>query len=174
MKQPSAKRLSQGQNSTVLALSEAEVGKIFRKNAHSTIRLEADKLRFANQVNGLMPRFLRLDFDAESQSEMLVMERLMPLDYRAFQVEKRRGMFEVFEQKLKELHETGFVHLGLESPTHSGGELYDNILLTAQGIRLIGAGRGILKREVGEKLFSQLVRTELQELWEFKDYFLGR
>jgi len=39
-------------------------------------------MKFANAVNNLVVKFIRLDFDETLNAEMLVMERIYPLDYR--------------------------------------------------------------------------------------------
>ena len=73
--------LSSGANNTVIAISEAEVGKLFFGDTRSDIGSEAEKMRFANQVNDLVVKFIRLDM-FDNDGEMLVMERLYPFDLR--------------------------------------------------------------------------------------------
>ena len=87
--------MSSGDNNTVIAISKTEVGKLFVSDTRSDIGSEAAKMRFANSVNGLVVKFVRLDvFDNES--EMLVMERLYPLDFRAYEHECRLLRLDVF------------------------------------------------------------------------------
>ena len=86
MKNRHPKTLSTGDNNTVIALSETEVGKLFTGDTRSDIGSEAEKLKFANHVNGLLVGFVRLDF-LNDDTEMLVMERLYPMDFRAFEYE---------------------------------------------------------------------------------------
>ena len=131
-------------------------------------------MKVANAINSLVVKFLRIDFDDNNQWEMLVMKRLYPLDFRSFEVEKRKMIFEVFEDELKELHQQGFVHRDLKRPSNLWGERYDNIFLTNQGLRLIDVGISALKVQVGEKLFDKYLEVELQALAEFKHYFLSR
>lgn len=64
--------LSSGANNTVLALSETEAGKLFHEDTRSEIGSEAEKMKFANQVNGLIVKFVRLDLNEEMNSDMLV------------------------------------------------------------------------------------------------------
>ncbi len=168
------KRLSQGENNTVVALSETEVGKLFNEDTRSDIGSEAEKLKLANLVNDLLVQFIRLDIEEESSAEILVMERLFPLDYRALDVEKQEAIFNVFTDQLEELHAAGLVHRNLKRPSGAGGDKYDNILLTYQGLRLIDAGTSALKHQVGEKLFEKFLEKEREELQEFKEYFLSR
>ena len=52
--------LSSGANNTVIALTETEAGKLFTGDIRSDIGSEAEKMRFANDVNGLVARFIRL------------------------------------------------------------------------------------------------------------------
>src|SRR6266705_3347016 len=109
--------LSSGANNKVIALSEKEVAKLFTGDTRSDIGSEAEKMKFANTINGLVVKFIRLDFDEVLQAEMLVMERIYPIDFRAYEVEKRELWIEVFEDELKQLHNNGFVHRHLKRPS---------------------------------------------------------
>lgn len=172
MKYP--RRLSSGANNIVLALTENEVAKLFLEDTRSDLGSEAEKMKFANQVNNLVCRFVRLDFDEELKAEMLVMERIYPIDYRAYEVERRELWFDVFQDELLRLHQAGFVHRDLKRPSGQGGLYFDNILLTENGLRLIDVGISYLKEKVGEVIFSKAVELERQELLQFKEFFLNR
>jgi len=172
MKYP--RQLSSGANNVVLALSETEVAKLYIEDTRSEIGSEAEKMKFANTINGLAAKFIRLDFDETLQAEMLVMERIYPIDYRAYEIEKRVLWYEVFEDELKELHKAGFVHRDIRRPSTLDGFHFDNILLSTKGIRLIDVGISALRTQVGDKLFSKYIETELQEMAAFKDFFLNR
>lgn len=87
MKYP--RKLSSGANNTVIVLSDTEVAKLFTGDMRSDIGSEAEKLKFANAVNDLIVKFIRLDYNEVLQAEMLVMERIRPMDYRAYEVEIR-------------------------------------------------------------------------------------
>lgn len=151
-----------------------EVAKLFTDDTRSDIGSEAEKMKFANIVNDLVVNFIRLDFQEDLQAEMLVMERIKPIEYRAYEVEIRELWFEVFEYKLKEIHKAGFVHRDLKRPSNIGGLTFDNILLTDTGLRLIDVGISALRSQVGEKIFEKYVVIELQEMALFKEYFLNR
>lgn len=172
MKYP--RRLSSGANNTVIVLSDTEVAKLFTDDTRSDIGSEAEKMKFANLVNDLVAKFIRLDFQEDLQAEMLVMERIKPIDYRAFEVEIRELWFEVFVSELTELHKAGFVHRDLKRPSNIGGLAFDNILLTETGLRLIDVGISALKSQVGNKIYEKYVEIELQEIALFKEYFLNR
>jgi serine/threonine protein kinase len=174
MDQKYQKRLSSGANNTVIALNEQEAAKLFGGDTRSDIGSEAEKMKFANSINELVVNFIRLDFDAETSSDMLVMERLYPIDFRCYETEKRELWFEVFEEELKKLHQNGFVHRDLKRPADLIGEIYDNVLLTNRGLRLIDVGISALKSQVGDNMFQKFVVEELKELAEFKEYFLNR
>ncbi len=167
-------KLSYGANNIVIALSDSEVAKIYEGDTRSDIGSEAEKMKVANMINSLVVKFIKIDFDEKKSWEMLVMERLYPLDFRSFEIEKRKLIIEVFEDELNELHHQGFVHRDLKRPSNLSGERYDNIFLTQQGLRLIDVGISALKSQVGEKLFAKYIEVELQELAEFKQYFLSR
>lgn len=166
--------LSSGENNKVIALSETEVAKLYVGDTRSDIGSEAEKMKYANNINNLVCRFVRLDFDESLQSDMLVMERIYPIDYRAYEVEKRELWVEVFFDEMKELHNVGFVHRDIRRPSEISGQAFDNILLTNKGIRLIDVGISTLRTQVGIRLFDKFIEIENTELQEFKTYFLSR
>lgn len=168
------KTLSIGANNTVIAVSETEVGKLYSEDTRSDIGSEAEKMKLANKINTLVVKFIRLDLDEATNSDMLVMERLYPMDFRAYEAGKRELWFDVFEDELNELHKAGFVHRDIKRPAELSGMPYDNVLLTEKGLRLIDVGISAVKESVGEKLFNKYIEEELKELIEFKEYFLTR
>ncbi len=172
MKYPN--RLSSGANNTVIALSQTEVAKLFTEDTRSDIGSEAEKMKFANGVNNLVVKFIRLDFNENLDAEMLVMERIRPLDFRSFEVEIRALWIDVFEDELLQLHEAGFVHRDLRRPSGIGGLVFDNILLTESGLRLIDVGISALKTQIGKTIFDKYRETELTEMAQFREYFLNR
>lgn len=172
MKYP--RTLSSGANNTVIALSETEVGKLFIDDTRSDIGSEAEKMKYANQVNELVVKFIRLDVHETLKAEMLVMERIYPIDYRAYEIEKRELWLNVFEDELKQLHAAGFVHRDLRRPSSLSGLYFDNILLTPQGLRLVDVGISAIEKQVGKNIFAKYIETELQEFEVFAEYFLSR
>lgn len=172
MKYP--RKLSSGANNTVIVLSDTEVAKLFTGDTRSDIGSEAEKMKFANAVNDLIVKFIRLDYNEVLQAEMLVMERLRPMDYRAYEVEIRELWLDVFEDELHALHQAGFVHRDLKRPSDIGGLAFDNILLTEQGLRLIDVGISALRSQVGNVIFEKYVALEIQEMQSFRNYFLNR
>ncbi len=167
-------QLSTGANNTVIALSETEVAKLFIGDTRSDIGSEAEKMKFANGINELVVHFIRLDYDEKLEAEMLVMERVYPIDYRAYEIEKRELWYSVFEDELIELHKAGFVHRDIKRPSNLDGLAFDNVLLTDTGLRLIDVGISAIKTQVGDKLFAKYLETERAEMQEFKEYFLNR
>src|SRR5665213_450109 len=166
--------LSSGANNKVIALTETEVAKLYVEDTRSDIGSEAEKMKFANTINDLVCRFIRLDFDESLQSDMLVMERIYPVDYRAYEIEKRELWADVFFDEMKQLHKAGFVHRDIRRPSDIGGQAFDNVLLTHNGIRLIDVGISALLTQVGNKLFEKYIEIETTEMQEFKTYFLSR
>jgi len=173
MKKRHPRTLSSGDNNTVIALSETEAGKLFTGDTRSDIGSEAEKMRFANAINGLVVRFLRLD-ELNDDTEMLVMERLYPMDFRAYEYEKRELWLDLLESELRELHKQGFAHRDLRRPSDMPGERFDNIFLTPQGFRLIDVGISALLTQVGERLFERYVAQELTEFETFRQFVLSR
>ena len=168
------KTLSQGASNTVIALSTTEVAKLFTDDTRSDIGSEAEKMQCANRINSLVVKFIRLDLDEAKRWEMLVMERLYPLDFRTYEYEARTLQMDVFEEELRQLHDAGFVHRDLRRPSSEPGEVFDNIFLTERGIRLIDTGISALRSSVGEKLFAMYVAQEQKEWEAFRQYYLYR
>ena len=166
--------LSSGANNKVIALTETEVAKLYAGDTRSDIGSEAEKMKYANTVNDLVCHFIRLDFDESLQSDMLVMERIYPVDYRAYEIEKRELWADVFFDEMKQLHKAGFVHRDIRRPSGIGGQAFDNVLLTHNGIRLIDVGISALRTQVGNKLFEKYIEIEIAEMEKFKTYFLSR
>jgi len=114
------------------------------------------------------------EYNDDLEAEMLVMERLKPLDYRSYEVEIRELWWSVFEDELTALHQGGFVHRDLKRPSGLDGMTFDNILLTEQGLRLIDVGISALRSQVSDKIFDKFVEMERQEMVLFREYFLNR
>lgn len=131
-------------------------------------------MKVANSINDLVAKFIRLDYSDELQAEMLVMERIRPIDYRAYEIERRELWYELFADELAQLHQSGFVHRALRRPSDLDGLAFDNILLTEQGLRLIDVGISALRAQVGERIFEKYLEIEHAELLLFRDYFLNR
>ena len=168
------RQLSRGANNAVIALTQTEVGKLFTGDTRSDIGSEAEKMRFANGVNALVVKFLRLEANTEAGADMLVMERIYPLDFRAYEVERRELWLSVLADELAALHRAGFAHRHLRRPGNIGGERFDNILLTETGLRLIDVGISVLRHQVGDSFFANYVREEEEELTAFGAFLLGR
>lgn len=49
-----------------------------------------------------------------------------------------------------------------------------NNRVIVKGLRLIDVGISALRTQVGDKLFDKYIQTELQELAEFRQYFMNR
>jgi hypothetical protein len=173
MKKRCPRTLSSGENNTVIALSETEAGKLFVGDTRSDIGSEAEKMKLANAVNGLVVQFIRLD-ELNDAAEILVMERLYPMDFRAYEQEKRELWLDAMEDELHQLHKAGFVHRDIRRPSDMPGMTFDNIFLTSQGLRLIDVGISALKLQVGERLFTRFVQQELKEFEFFREFFLSR
>jgi serine/threonine protein kinase len=168
------RRLSSGANNTVIVLNETEVAKLFTHDTRSDIGSEAEKMQYANAINDLVVKFIRLDYSEALEAQMLVMERIRPIDYRAYEVEIRQLWLDVFKSELQALHKAGFIHRDLKRPSNIGGLAFDNILLTEQGLRLIDVGISVVKQQVGLKIFEKSLEIENQEIQAFEDYFLSR
>ncbi len=150
------------------------MAKLFEGDTRSDIGSEAEKLKFANGINGLISKFIRLDYDEALQADMLVPERIYPIDYRTCEVEKRVLWADVFLDEMAQLHKAGFVHRYIRRPSEITGQPFDNILLGNNGIRLLDVGISALHSQVGDKLFNKFLEVEKAELEEFRQFFLSR
>lgn len=166
--------LSSGANNRVIVINEVEVAKLFVGDSRSDLGSEAEKMRYANQINSLVAKFIRLDFNEDLQAEMLVMERIYPIEFRAYEVERRELWLDVLMDEITQLHKNGFVHRDIKSPSNLTGQAFDNILLTNSGLRLIDVGISALRDKVGSVIFKKYLEIEIEELNEFKDFFLNR
>lgn len=77
--------LSSGSNNKVIAINESEVAKLYVGDTRSDIGSEAEKMKYANSINELVCRFIRLDFNESLQSDMLIMERIYPITTSYYQ-----------------------------------------------------------------------------------------
>lgn len=174
MKKRYPRTLSSGANNVVIALTDKEAGKLYSGDTRSDIGSEAEKMKYANKINNLVVKFIRLDINEEMDADMLVMERLYPLDYRAYEQERRLLWLDLFEDELLQLHQAGFVHRDLRRPSEMPGFAFDNIFLTEKGLRLIDVGISAIQTQVGDRLFKRFIEKELEELEDFKQFFLNR
>lgn len=165
MKYP--RQLSSGAINSVVVLNETEVGKLFTNETRSDLGSEAEKMKFANAINDLVAKFIRLEYNATLEAEMLVMERIYPLDFRAYEVERRALWFDVFLDEIQQLHQHGFVHRDLKRRSSLSGHAFDNILLTEKGLRLIDTGISALRSQVGDHIFDKFLEVEKREIEEF-------
>src|ERR1700712_3368945 len=94
-------QLSSGANNAVVVLSKTEAGKVFTEDTRSDIGSETEKMKFANNINNLVVKFIRLERNEALNADMLVMERVYPMDYRSYEIEMREIWFDVFEEELK-------------------------------------------------------------------------
>lgn len=173
MKKRYPRTLSSGANNTVVAISETEVGKIFSGDTRSDMGSEAQKLKFANAINQLVVKFIRLD-ELNQEAEILVMERVYPMDFRAYEQEMRILWINTFERELQELHKAGFAHMDLVDTSDEDELFFDNIFLTQNGLRLIDLGISAMKGQVRERALQVFIEKDLEDFELFKNYFLSR
>jgi hypothetical protein len=190
--------LQETYNSIIVALSETEVGKVIPPktfhwvdvttgervdflNKSPTLEDERVALQYANNVNDLMPKFIRMDtWQSEDgkEHEMMVLERLYSLPFNHFEGQIRELMAEVFALKLKLLHKSNFVHGDLIRPTNyytrnDGDWMFGNVIQTEKGLRLVDAGFSrIYKKEIKEEFIHILIREE-REIDAFKAFYLS-
>jgi serine/threonine protein kinase len=160
--------LSEGANGQVVELTQTTCAKIFELGEASR---EADLMKVANSINGLLCNHIKVEPTSEYSKELLVMERLYPLQYRAITLNQREQFFNKFLTELKELHSRGFAHWDVKRPAHvaTGERLWDNIVLTPQGLRLIDTGNSVLQDDFD---FKEACAEDIQNAMEFREVFL--
>lgn len=188
--------LEQSSNTIILAISDTEIGKVMLPshlqfvdvatgelvnwlNDGPTFEKEVQALQYANQINDLMPRYIRTQsWKAQNGQEhdMLVMERLHPLPIHHFEKPTRAIMMQQFEIKMKELHDNGFVHGDLLRPTNfftrnDQAWMFKNVVQTENGLRLIDAGFGMICNIENIKSFVKILLREQNEIEYFKEYY---
>lgn len=168
------KLLSKGANGKVYldkTNPENLVRKWFSIDAQTSASEEYKMLLAANKINGLLVKAVGHEFTEDG--EWVIMERLKPLQYRAIDVETRKAMYAEFVRQVKELHshENGLAHWDIKRPEHvaQGMALWDNIVLTEAGLRLIDAGNMVSRDDPD---FEYAVEDDLAALEEFKAVFL--
>jgi len=181
--------ISETDKNRVVALSDTEVGKMKPTIRRIMINVitneevpwliqefdadsEMEKLIYANNINNLLVRFIRRE-KFEDGSEMLVMERLYPIEYKKVSKNERIKFFDKFYAEIKELHRNGFLHGDIMHPVGRDPLfLFDNIILTESGLRLIDTGFSLIKKN--EPDIIKYIRAEIQENQEisiFGSYF---
>lgn len=157
--------LSQGENNQVVVINNKEVGKIFELGAS---KQEAAAMKSANKINNLVVKLLRVDITSGYSKELLVMERLYPLQYRALSIPERVQMFETFVSQIQELHCNGWAHGDIKRPEWVESH-WDNIVLTKSGIRLIDTGTAVTSDHFN---FKDWCERDILNAMEFKEVFL--
>ncbi|MBD2201624.1 hypothetical protein H6G33_09715 [Calothrix sp. FACHB-1219] len=161
--------LSEGANGKVIELDSNRVAKIFELGDS---KRETSLMQQANQINELVCKFLKTEFTSNYSKELMIMERLYPLQYRAITVVERERMFEEFIKQIKELHSNGFAHWDIKRPSHavsSSDRYWDNIILTRDGIRLIDTGNSVSTEDPD---FEEACEDDIRSAMEFKKIFL--
>lgn len=154
----------------VIAISETEVAKIFSDKEE--LEKECKHLKFANSINNLAIEFKRAD--VSHLGNLLIMERLIPLEYRAVEISKRLELFYQFRESMYELHSNGFVFRDINATYMGEGRKCPNIILTDDGLRLVDVGISVLKMDIAESAFDEFVKDEEKAMnGYFKDYFLS-
>ncbi len=84
------------------------------------------------------------------------------MDFRAYEQEHRELWLDVFRDELTALYTAGFVHCDLRRPSNIVSAPFDNIFLTAEGLRLIDVGISALRIKV-------LAMTSLHAFWSMNE-----
>ena len=133
--------------STVWALSVETAVKAFSKP-------EVNALKWANKINKLCVKFI------DSSNSLLAMERVYPVALSSLNKATVDKFISIAEVQLEELWASGFAHCDLRRPdcARRGGwgepailpeeVLYNNIIFTKDGIRLIDFNMSLTKDTV--------------------------
>ena len=166
--------LSAGEHNSVVTISPTQVAKVFTPRSRTESGSEFERLRFANAVNGLVVKAGTLDYNEDSEDIWLVMERLYPMDYRAYTNQQRKQWLQMFKQQLDELHQAGFVHRHIVRSNMFIGQPFDNVILTSTGLRLIDVAAATLRKQVTDAIFNRCLVKEWKSVEAFEQFFLTR
>ena len=162
--------LSAGFNNSVVAISDDLAGKLFPLG--SSQALEELRLgQVANGYNRLLVEFVEVVPSACFNYDVLIMERVYPLQPRALSRQQKEEMLSLFIQQLKELHDNGFAHWDIKRPDCDKGTPWDNIILTMEGIRLIDTGLSVLD---GYPDFEEARNADIEHALEFARWLLAQ
>ena len=139
------------------------VAKVFRLQAEYKPEKEGEQLKKANKVNSLAVNFLGLEYF--DNCTVVYMEKLTPLNREDFTFQVREQMLAVFKDQLRELHSQGIYHIDIKTPFGS----FSNVILTAEGLKLIDWGRSYELASYGVKLVH---RKEWEDVDAFCKWFL--
>lgn len=159
--------IARGRNSIIFAISSTTVKKIFPFNSRASFSDELVNLNFANSINDLAVKFIDIELD-----NSIIMERLYPLEYKAFEYEERKVFLDKFIYQLEELHIKGIVHQAINKKYLDAKDCYSSIILTQTGLRLIDFGISSLRSNYPDSIFNKYVEEENEEIKKFCDVFL--
>lgn len=155
--------ISQGDNNTVIKWEDNTVAKLFELG-NKQAQKELELLGIANQINNLLVKAIEIKYSSCYKYEMLIMERLVILDKRSLSLSERKSFLSIFQTQLNQLNKNRFIHGDIKRPlTHKKGDIWDNVCVTPQGIRLIDVGCSILDYNS---------RIDSKDAEEFGEYFL--
>lgn len=171
-----AQLLSKGYNNKVYALRSGEydspvdgewVAKVFTQNLPYW---ELEALNQMGTVNKLMVKAYGII--THKGKELLIMERLYPVQPRALDKDTRLEYLQKFLKEIKELHEGGWAHGDIQRPQHvckGDGDQWDNVIPTMWSIRLIDAGIAV---NDSDPVFNEVVNKDLADFCGFAKWFM--
>jgi serine/threonine protein kinase len=179
--------LSKTLHSIIYAISDTSVGKAFASKwvwtdmegkeiappfpDRNSIDEQVEVLQFANKINDLIVKFI--EKNQYQGNDMLVMERVYPVSSKLLTEIEKGQLISDFEEKLKQLHKSGFVHGDFIRPRMRIPECFENIILTKDGFRLIDTDFSMILNRENVRAFVYKQMDEEKEFAVFKDYFLG-
>ena len=162
--------LSKGFNCAVYTTSNEEVvGKLFK--GETSPQEEFTKLTIMGEISPIIVKAISIK--KVKGGELLLMERLYPLQPRAIDKATRLTHLEKFFQELNTLHSNGWVHGDIKRPIHAcrgDGDQWDNVIPTLEGIRLIDVGEASNKEN--NPLWEQDKQKDLIDFCEFSRWFM--
>jgi serine/threonine protein kinase len=153
--------------SAVISIDFQTVGKTIISNSKKVLEVEAEKIKYANEVNELSVKFI--GFDIVNGQNIMLLERIFPLQISALSNKEKSVMFELFFSNMTDLHSNGLVHNDINTTmSHSGSN--SNFVFTTAGIRLLDFENSMLLEDVGEMAFNRMVEQELKAINQIKNY----
>lgn len=166
--------LANSHKSIVVALSSDTVGKMYHNNSLDQLIYEDKLMKYANEVNDLVVKSKGVVQDIFG-NYMLTMERIYPMEPRAFDSITIENFMVEAEEKLRDLHVNGFAYRDLFKTRiveADGYPRYANFLLTTSGIRLIDTEMSKLYTDMSPADFWSDTRLDIHQLYDLRSKLL--
>lgn len=146
--------------------TEDLVAKVFFNKGEAAREYKA--LKYASKINNLLCSPVEL-IDCWDY-HLLVLERLEPVNWD--KVFNKQEMLEKARFQLYQLNLAGFTHNDIKRP-EGCDTLWDNVIVTSTGIRLVDAGLAYIEEEYKSSHFWGCMQKDQEDFTEWGEVFLS-